>query len=77
MRLPNKVNDFNNSIISRFPVILSSLEHQDMRVAELYQRVRNKTDDVGDFIEALDCLYALGKIHYNAETRLLSYVGRD
>jgi len=77
MRLPNKINNFNSSIISRFPLILSHLEHQDMAANELYQRVRDKTDDIGEFIEALDCLYALGKIHYNAETRLLSYVDRD
>ena len=74
MRLPNKINSFNESIISKFTLVLGALEHGDMMVSELYNVTRNATDDVGDFLEVLDCLYALGRIEYNTETRLLHYV---
>lgn len=74
MRLPNKINSFNESVISKFPVFLHILEDGDMTVSELYNTVKLNTDDVGDFLEILDCLYALGHIEYNAETRLLHYV---
>jgi hypothetical protein len=77
MRLPNKINSFNESVISRFPVLLNILEDSDMTVSELYNTVKKNTEDVGDFIEVLDCLYALGQIEYNAETRLLHYVSRN
>lgn len=75
MRLPNKINRLNESIISKYPVILRVLEQGDLSVSALYNAVRNKTDDVGDFMEIIDCLYALGKIEYSEETRLLRYVG--
>jgi len=77
MRLPNKINSFNESVISKFPVLLNILEDSDMTVSELYNTVKKNTEDVGDFIEVLDCLYALGQIEYNAETRLLHYVSRN
>lgn len=77
MRLPNKINRLNESIISKYPVILKILEQGDLSVSELYNTVRSKTDDVGDFMEIIDCLYALGQIEYTEETRLLHYVGRN
>lgn len=77
MRLPNKINSFNESVISKFSIILSVLEQDDMKVSDLYNTVKKQTDDVGDFLEILDCLYALGKIEYNTETRLLHYAGRN
>lgn len=77
MRLPNKVNSFNESIISKFPAVLNVLEQGDLSASTLYAAVNKKMDNVGDFIEILDCLYALGQIEYNKETRSLHYVGRD
>ncbi|EEG77483.1 ABC-three component system middle component 7 [Dethiobacter alkaliphilus] len=77
MRFPNKINRFNESVISKFSVVLSVLEQGEMTVLELYNTVNESTGDVGDFLEILDCLYALGQIEYNAETRLLHYVSRN
>lgn len=77
MRLPNKINSFNESILSKFPAVLSVLEQGDMSASTLYAAVNRKMDDVGDFIEILDSLYALGQIDYIKETRSLRYVGRD
>lgn len=77
MRLPNKVISFNKSVISKFPLLLAALKHADMPVFDLYNAVHKTTEDVGDFLEILDCLYALGQIEYDAETELLRYVGRN
>lgn len=77
MRLPNKINSYSESIISKFPVFLNALEQGDIPVSVLYETVRRQTDDVGVFLEILDCLYALGKIEFNKETRSLHYVSRD
>lgn len=74
MRLPNKVNSFNGSVISRFPVVLNVLEQGDTSPSTLYDSVIKTVGDISEFIEILDCLYALGKIEFNAETRLLHYV---
>ena len=77
MRLPNKVNSYSESVISKFPVVLKVLEQKDMAVSALYNMMRNRTEDVGDFMEIIDCLYALRQIEYVTETRLLRYAGGD
>lgn len=77
MRLPSKVISFNESVISKFPIILAILEQNEMSVSDLYNAVNKITEDVGDFLEILDCLYALGQIEYDPETRLLHHVDRN
>jgi len=74
MRLPNKVNSFNESVISRFPAVLSALEQGDRSPSALYTSVSKVIADINEFIDILDCLYALGKLEFNAETRSLYYV---
>jgi len=56
-------------------MILDALEDNDISVSELFKSVKYGIEDVGEFIEILDCLYALGKVELNAETRCLYYVG--
>lgn len=77
MRLPNKVNSFEESVISKFPFVLSALSKEDISVSALYEAIGKIADDIGEFIEILDCLYALGKIEFNAETGTLNYVVRN
>lgn len=73
MRLPNKVISYNGSIISKFPVILTTLQERDYSVIELYEKIKASLD-IEDFIDALDSLYALGKIEINDDTRRICYV---
>ncbi|HOT60247.1 MAG TPA: hypothetical protein PLJ83_11360 [Spirochaetales bacterium] len=75
MRFPSKNTSFSESIIAKFPMILDALEDNDISVSELFKSVKYGIEDVGEFIEILDCLYALGKVELNAETRCLYYVG--
>lgn len=40
MRLPNKVISYNESIISKFPLILNLLKSKDYKVMELYENLK-------------------------------------
>ena len=73
MRLPNKVISYNESIISKFPIILNLLESKDYKVMELYEKLKADLD-IECFIETLDSLFALGKIEIDNEPRRIHYV---
>ena len=62
MLLPSKVTSYNESILSKFPLVLSTLKKSDMSALDLFGTVKNGVVDVGEFLEVLDCLYALNKI---------------
>lgn len=74
MRLPNKIFAFNESVLSKFSFVLSLLKANSLSVKELYLCLKNKTENISEFLEVLDCLYALGRIQYDDETRMLQYV---
>ncbi len=75
MKFPSKVTPYRASILAKFPAVLSCLETEDMRPDALYKKVKTKVTDVGEFLEILDCLYALGKIELYEEGCMLHYVG--
>ena len=64
MLLPNKLFSFDESILSKFPLVVSGL----------YLKVKNRIVSVNDYIEILDCLFALGKIDYDDKEGVLKYV---
>ena len=74
MKLPSKVITYKSSTIAKFPIILSVLREQDMAPSSLYKKVKSKVEDVGEFIEILDCLYALRKIELIDHLGVLHYV---
>lgn len=73
MKLPNKVVSYNESIISKFPLILDILREKDYTVTELFEKIKSRMA-IEDFIDAIDSLYALGRIGINGDTRKLHYV---
>lgn len=73
MKLPGKSTPYKNSVIALFPDILSVLRQDECSVLELYRQTG--ISSVSDYINALDCLYALGKIEISEEGGLLHYVG--
>ena len=77
MRLPNKVTSYSNSIFAWFPDILELLEQKDMSPKELFENSTANKKDMGDFLSALDCLFALGKIELIEEGGALHYVEGD
>ncbi|KOA19583.1 hypothetical protein CLHOM_16720 [Clostridium homopropionicum DSM 5847] len=74
MRLPNKVIPYTNSVIALFPDILEALTQQDMSPKELFEITASRKKDLADFLSALNCLFALGKIELIEEGRVLRYV---
>ncbi len=62
MRLPNKITSYSESVLGKLDLILNLAQQQDIGVGELYNLVRNSFETTSEFIEALDCLFALGKI---------------
>lgn len=75
MRLPNKINTYKESIIAKFPLFLEILKKQKLSPLELYKKTKSKVDDIGEFMEILECLYALGKIEFDVREGVLHYVG--
>ena len=74
MLLPNKLVSYDQSILPKLPVILRELKKKPVSVHELYKRVIKKMSGVSEFIEVLDCLYALGKIEFDEKEEVLQYV---
>lgn len=75
MKLPNKLYSYSESVISNFPKILSVIKKEnELTILQLYIKVNTKVSSIVEFIEVLDCLYILGKIEYNYETRRIYYV---
>lgn len=75
MKLPNKLYSYSESIISKFPVVLSILRKEgSLTILQLYDKVNRKIGNIDEFIETLDCLYLLGKIEYDYESRRIYYV---
>jgi len=74
MKLPNKVIAYQESIIAKFPLVLSILKQGDLSIGDLYMKIKPEVSDVGEYLEILDSLYALRKIDFIEETEALHYV---
>lgn len=75
MKLPNKLFSYRESVISKFPIILSILVREGhLTIYELYIHVNNKFDSITEFIDVIECLFVLGKIEYDYQSRRVRYV---
>ncbi len=74
MRLPNKVITYKESILPKFPVALRIIRDTDITPNNLYKRVKGQFEDIGEYLEVLDCLYALGKIELDEKRGVIHYV---
>lgn len=74
MRLPNKLYSYNESVLSKFPVVLRALQERDFSVGDLYLYIRNYIADASEYLQIIDCLYALNRIDYDKEGEVLTYV---
>lgn len=66
MRLPSKVTPYKDSTLARLPAILKELKKRDRTVLGLFETVEKRMS-ASEYIDALDCLFALGKITLNGE----------
>jgi hypothetical protein len=74
MRLPNKVTTFKESDLAKYPIVLMELERHDMTASELYVAIKPKLGSINEYVGIIDALYALGKLKFDAEGKVLSYV---
>ena len=77
MKLPNKVIPYKESVISKFPLVLSTLENGDYSVSDLYKKLGHKFDSINEYVTTLDCLFYLGKIKQYPGGLKLYYAKRD
>ncbi|MBQ7764378.1 hypothetical protein IJ384_03300 [bacterium] len=76
MKLPNKIISYKESVISKMPPILKFLDKSDKSILDTYKQVKHLFNNVQDFIDTLDCLFALNKISIT-EKEELHYVKRN
>lgn len=78
MLLPNKLIRYEESIISKFPIVLQKLSDKEhFKVEELFSSCKNYFTGVNIFIQTLDCLYAMNKIELNTATSDYSFSEAD
>lgn len=71
MKFPNKINSFKESVVANFVPILKLLKIRDYDVISLYHEFEKKLSP-SEFINTLDCLFALKKI--KLENGVIHYV---
>lgn len=74
MKFPSKVTPYRDSTLAKFPIILKCLQNKDHTVLSLFNEIRNKMT-LKEYIDALDCLYALKKIIL--KEGIIHYVDRN
>jgi hypothetical protein len=77
MILPSKLFSYNQSILPQMLLISKTLKTGDQGVKDLFENLQGQFDGVDEFLEALDCLYALGRVELMQDRRTLHYVKRD
>ena len=70
MKLPNKIYSYSESTISKFIPIIEQLENKDETVTSLYQKTKKNFNEIEDYIDTLDCLFALNKIELSEKEEL-------
>ena len=71
MKFPNKITSYNESIISKFPKVLSLLDNKNLSPKNIYEKMTSNVYDIGEFIEIIDCLYILNKIQFDEKGNVL------
>lgn len=74
MITPNKMISLDQSILGKLShLILDDVD--EITVSELFDLRARKFSDVGEFVLALDVLFALGRIEIDDNQGVLRYVG--
>ena len=74
MRLPSKITSYGESVISKFPPVLSVLQDSDAGVFALYEATMKHFSGIEEFMDTLDCLFVLQRVRYDEEREVLCYV---
>lgn len=74
MKLPSKAISYNESVLSKLPLLLGIIKKSDIQLKTLYLLTRKSFNDIEEYIDTLDCLYALKVIQLKEESGVLHYV---
>ena len=74
MKLPSKITSYQESVLSKFSPVLAVLQSADTGVFALYAMTSKHFTGIEEFMDTLDCLFALNKVTYDAEREVLHYV---
>ncbi len=74
MLFPNKIINYEESVLGKIVPVLTELKKHDMTIIELFIKTEKQFVDVFEFINVLDCLFALQKINYSNKEGVLHYV---
>lgn len=75
MRLPDKVTPYALSSMPLFVAVLKALEAKDLEPSELISKMAKKSHGLSEVMEALDLLFALGKVEFTEDETRIRYVG--
>ena len=74
MKFPSKITSYSESTLSKFPILLSELKKTNMGIWVLYETTGKHFDNIEEFLDTIDCLFALQKVRFNVEREVLFYV---
>ena len=74
MKLPSKIISYNESTIGKFVSIIVEIQKYDATLFSLYKKTEKYFLNIEEFIDTLDCLFALNKIKFIEATGVLHYV---
>lgn len=74
MKLPSKITSYRESVLNKLPVILSALQNADTGIFALYDATADHFSNIEEFLDTLDCLFALHKVTYDTEREVICYV---
>lgn len=64
MIFPNKLRTYEESILSKLPIVLNIILEGNRDILEIYKLCENHFNEVQEYIYVLDILYILNKIKY-------------
>ena len=73
MKLPNKIISYKESVLSRFPLVLSVLSENPVGVYDLFELTKDSFSDIEEYMDTIECLYALKKVTFDDESGVLYY----
>ena len=73
MKLPNKIISYKESVLSRFPLVLSVLSENPVGVYDLFELTKDSFTGIEEYLDTIECLYALKKVIFDDETGVLYY----
>ena len=74
MKLPSKITSYSESVLSKLPILLELLQKSDIGVFSLYSMTEKHFNSIEEYLDTLDCLFALHRIRYDNDQEVLCYV---